>query len=92
MIPTKLNSLESIERIKPVAYLSGDLSGVKLIVQLPNNQYAFLIPPSYEIAKTFSKNIFESAVSKHGYTLIVGDHILHSEEELKIFLKWFQKK
>jgi hypothetical protein len=92
MLDTKMNNLKQIEWIKPRAFLVDDPHPVKLIVELSNKHYAFLLPSSYEIERIIPKYIYEAAVSKYGYQLVLGEHTLHNKEDLITFLKWFKSR
>lgn len=90
MFDTKVKNLSQIEWIKPRAFLASRLSNVKLIAELSNGQYSFLLPPFYEIEEIVPKYEFESAVSKYDYQLVKGEHILHNRADLRTFLKRFK--
>lgn len=82
--------MSTVEWIKPRAFLVSRLARVKIIAELPNGKYTFLLPPNYEIEDEDEKYAFEAAVSKYGYQLVKEESVINSEKELEIFLKWFK--
>lgn len=70
--------------------MTSRLSPVKLIVELPNGKYTFLLPPFYEIEEITERYAYEAAVSKYGYEPVEGEHVLHGREDLKMFVKRFE--
>lgn len=79
-----------IDQIKPIAYLN-DLSGVKLIVEIPelnrSDRFAFMLPPGYEITKLVFPAIAASAIAKHSYIPCPQETALTDPKELKNLVK-----
>lgn len=92
MFDTKIKNLLQIEWVRPRAFLTSRLSPVKIIAELSNGQYTYLLPPFYEIEEIVPKYDFESAVSKYDYQLVKGKHVLYNRTDLRTFLKWFRKQ
>jgi hypothetical protein len=90
MFKASLKEITNVESIKPIAYLD-DLSGVKLIVEIPelqrNERFAFLLPPDYKISQLVSAPMAASAIIKHSYIPLPQETLLKDPEELKNFVK-----
>ena len=90
MLFSKIKDMPRVEWIKPMAFLTSKLVPVKIIAELPNGQYVFLLPPLYQIEEAVERYVFEAAVAKYEYKLVQEESIVRNQEDLETFLKWFK--
>lgn len=87
MIKSILPNLYGVESVLIKAILPSKLNGPRLLVQLPNGKYSFLIPPKYEIAQILNEVTLTAAIAKHGYMPIEENFTISNEEQLNDFIK-----